>query len=363
MYILILAGGQGTRLWPASRKNQPKQILEIFGREPLILQTWARLRKQYAARNIFISADRESAVYIKKKIKDLPPHNLIIESAPRGTAAAIGYGAYYISRKVGSVPVAVISSDASIGNEQSYLMALRQIEQTLKKYKNKTVLLGIKPKYAETGYGYIKIRNPKSEIPALSLSNGRNPELFPERSRGARSSIFEVEKFIEKPSLKRARHFVKSGKYLWNPGIFGWNSGYLADLYRKYLPKTYGALAGGEFNKTDKTSVDYGILEKEKNALVIPADFGWADIGHWRTVHEILRGRPDDNVVRGKHIQVDSSGNLIYSSTGRLIATAGLRDTVIIETDDAILVCPRERSQDVKKLTEILKKNGLARYL
>lgn len=360
MFILILAGGSGTRLWPVSRKNKPKQISEILGTDKtMIEQTWKRLRNAYPAKNIFICTNGESAKFIRKVLPELPKNNLIIEPFAHGTAAAIGYSASYIHTKYGNVPLFVASADHYIKNEKTYSQVLRQVEQALKKHPTITVLVGVKPSYAETGYGYIKIRN---------------KNLFPEPSRRVNFSIFKVEKFIEKPSLEKAREYVKSGNYLWNAGMFGWNTGYLLNLYRKHLPKTHKVLSlplkhgrkaqfKNFYRQMDATSIDYGILEKEKNILVVPAVFDWADIGHWRTVHELLRGKPDENVVRGKHIQIDSSGNLIYSTTGRLIATAGLRDTVIIETNDAILVCPRDKSQDVKKITELLKQNRLKKYL
>ncbi len=363
MHILILAGGAGTRLWPVSRKNKPKQISDIFYTETMIERTWRRLCKQYRAKNIFISTDSRSAEFIEKKLKHLPKDNLIIEPIQKGTAAAIAYGASYIYVRRGNGSLLVLSSDAHIGNEKEYLNTLRKMESSLHTNKSNTLLVGAKPKYAETGYGYIKAKK--------QTSKSKIKEEF-----------FKVEKFIEKPQIELARKFASSPDYFWNPAIFGWHIEYLAEIYKKYLPRTYEAMARifknskkennfavngatlkKEFSRLKDISIDYGILEKEKRALMIAADFGWSDIGHWRTLHEILRGSPEDNVVRGKHVHIDSSGNLIYSTSGRLIATAGLKDMIIIETDDALLICPRDRSQDVKQLTKLLSKAGLSKYL
>ena len=190
--------------------------------------------------------------------------------------------------------------------------------------------------------------------------------------------VFFAQRFVEKPDKRKAQRYVKSWDYLWNSAIFCWRVDYLLELYKKYLPQHYAVLmrlqpalgtknekkvVTREFKKMRPISIDYGIMEKTKNILVIPASFDWADVGHWRTVKEILSKREADNVVKGRHIGIESSGNLIYSYTGRLIGTAGLKDMIIIDTEDCLLVCPKDRAQDVKKIVELLQKKKLGRYI
>jgi len=195
MYLLILAGGAGTRLWPISRQNNPKQISELFSTETMIERTWKRLRRRYPARQIFICTSGESAKFIRKVLPDLSSANLLVEPRACGTAAAIGYGAARILAKHGNVPLFVVSSDHHIQNEKEYFKVLHQVAQTLKKHPAKTVLVGVKPVYAETGYGYIKFR----------------------KTRNLKFPIYEAERFIEKPSLERAREFFGSGNYYGMP--------------------------------------------------------------------------------------------------------------------------------------------------
>ena len=222
----------------------------------------------------------------------------------------------------------------------------------VKKHPDQIVLLGLNPTYPETGYGYIKLGKQKVSV--------------------GKDKLFNVECFKEKPDLKTAKKYLKSWAYLWNPAYFVFRVDTMLALYKKHLPQQYKILMKiknspeklkTEFPKIKPISVDYGIMEKANKLLCLPASFDWADIGHWRTVQEILADKKSDNVVKGKYIHMDGSGNLVYSYSNKLIATLGVKNSIIIETKDAILVCPKSKAQEVKKIVERLKKEGLSNYL
>jgi len=219
-------------------------------------------------------------------------------------------------------------------------------------------LIGIRPTYPETGYGYVKINKLFQQI--------------------GNDEIFYGQRFVEKPDLETAKKYVKNWDYFWNSAMFCWRVDYLLSLFKKYLPAHYKILmriqpalgtknekkvVRREFKKLKPISIDYGIMERTRRLVVVPASFDWADVGHWRTVKEILASKKADNIVRGKYISIDSRGNLIYSYSGKLIATVGLKDMIIIETEDCLLVCPKDRAQDVKKVVEELERKKMRKYL
>ncbi|MFH0805162.1 MAG: sugar phosphate nucleotidyltransferase [Patescibacteria group bacterium] len=358
MKVVILAGGGGTRLWPVSRKTKPKQVQPFIGNRTLLQVTYLRSRRGFAAADIFISTNYQQYPLIRKQLPQLPPANYILEPMKRDTAPAIGLAAVAVARRFPREAMMIASSDHYIKNEKEYIRTARLAETLVSANPQYSVLLGIRPTYPETGYGYLKIN-----------------KLF--RQAGD-DEVFYAERFVEKPDLGTAKLYVKRWDYLWNSGIFCWRVDHLLSLYRKFLPVHYASLrrlqpalgtraertvVTREFTKMKPISIDYGIMERTKKILVIPAAFDWADVGHWRTVRDILAHNPEENVTRGPNIAHDSQGNLLYSYTGKLIATAGLRDTIVIDTEDCLLVCPRDRAQDVKKIVEQLEQRRLKRYL
>ncbi len=359
LYPVILAGGSGTRLWPLSRKSKPKQVQPFIDKESLILKTYKRLRRGFEAKQIYVVTNENQLESIKKELKVLPAENYLLEPVKRNTGPAFALAATYLLQKDKDGIIVLINTDHYVKNETEFVRVLKLSEKTVVKYPDHLVLVGINPSYAETGYGYIKMGSQKTKF--------------------GKDEVFNVEGFKEKPDFKTAQKYLRSWEYLWNPTwVMGRCDTYLS-LYKKYQSKSYKNLekiqkAIGtrnekivlkrEFQAIEPISIDYAILEKNKKMLVIPADLGvWADIGHWRTVKDILSFRENDNVVKGQHIAHDSQGNLIYSLTGKLVATAGVKNMIIVETEDAILVCPKERAQDVKKIVEELEKRGMKKYL
>lgn len=362
LYAILLAGGHGTRLWPVSRKSAPKQLQPLLGRDTLLRSTWKRLRKGLPASRILIVTNAAHSGAVRKDLPELPEENLLVEPALRHTAAAIGFGAAVALARDSKATVATVNSDAHVRNEKEYWRVLRLAEKAARKVR-RLVLVGVRPSYPETGYGYIKMG---SQVMRFS------------RGKGLHDEVFAVEGFREKPDLETAKAYVAQWEYLWNPTLIVADARVLMSAFKANLPKTWreldairaawktprrAAAVERAYRKFEPISIDYGLLEKEATMFVLPADFGWADVGHWRAVHEVLSGKPAGNVARGRHVSVDSEGNLLYSFTGKLVAAAGLKDMIVVETEDVILVCPKSRAQDVKKIVERLEKKGMKRYL
>lgn len=358
MKAIILAGGAGTRLWPLSRKNSPKQIKPFIDNETLLQKTYKRVRLGFAEKDIFISTNELFGGFIKDQLPDFPQANLILEPERKDTAAAIGLAAVKISKTNPKEVIVTINSDHYIRDEKEFIRIIKSAGKIAKNYSDYTVLIGINPTFPATGYGYIKMNGLFSKI--------------------GKDQIFRAQKFVEKPTLLKAKRYLRNWQYLWNPAYFIWRVDRLLSLYKKYLPQMYWQLkiiekAIGtdketeilkkEFSKIKPISIDYGIMEKTDKMLVIPANFGWADIGDWQVIKNILSKNEEENITRGKHIGVDSSGNLIYSLTGKLITTLGIKNMIIIETEDAVLICPKDRAQEIKKIIEKLKEEKLDEYL
>ncbi len=361
MYAILLAGGSGTRLWPVSRKSIPKQLQPILGQDTLLRSTWKRLRKGLPASRILVVTGAAQAELIRQDLPELPADNLLVEPMKRDTAAAVGFGVAVVLARDPKATIATINSDAYVKDEREYWRVLKAAEKAAKK-SGRIALIGVRPSYPETGYGYIKMGSQ-----ALRL-----------RSPKGHDEIFDVEGFREKPDLETAKGYVAQWEYLWNPTLIVAEARTLMNAFKAHLPKTWKALdairAAWTTPKRLKVverafagivpiSIDYGVLEKEQRMLVMPADFGWADVGHWRAVHDVLAKRQGANVTRGRNLTIDSEGNLLYSFTGKLIATAGLKDMILIETEDVILACPKSRAQDVKKLVEEIERKKMKKYL
>lgn len=361
MYAILLAGGSGTRLWPVSRKGVPKQLQPILGSDTLLRSTWKRLRKGLPASRILVVTGASQAHLIRQDLPELPEDNLLVEPMKRDTAAAVGFGAAVALARDPKATVATINSDAYVKDEKEFWRVLKVAAKAAKK-AGRVALVGVRPSYPETGYGYIKM--------------GSQAMRF-KRAKG-HDEIFDVEGFREKPDLETAKSYVAQWEYLWNPTLIVAEAKTLMNAFKAHLPKTWKELEAiraswatpkrtrvlaRAFERIVPISIDYGVLEKEKKMLVVPADFGWADVGHWRAVHDVLAKKPGANVTRGRNLAVDSEGNLLYSFTGKLIAVAGLKDMILIETEDVILACPKSRAQDVKKLVEEIERKKMKKYL
>ena len=356
---VLLAGGRGTRFWPRSRLRAPKQVLNIVGRESMLRQTAARLAPLFPARYIWAVTNREQTGAVRRELHGVPSSHILAEPVGRNTAAAIGLAAVHLTRASAAADdalMAVLPSDHHIANAPRYRKLFR-VALALAGMPGNLVVMGIPPTRPETGYGYIELGD---------KSGGR---------RGVAS--YAVRRFMEKPSLAVARKYAASGKYLWNAGMFFWRASTFLESLRRFLPETYDALneiaktigtrkyepaLRGIYPRLQNISVDYAIMEPatragaEPRVFVIPANVGWSDIGSWNAVYE-LAAKPGANVSAGPRFTLDSHGNYFWSP-GKFVAAIGVDDLVMIETDDAVLICARERSQDVSKIVAWLEQNN-----
>ena len=344
---VIMAGGRGERFWPKSRNSCPKQFLSLTSDgETMIRKTVNRLRPMVEAEDIFIVTNAAYKDLVKDQLPEVSEENILAEPCARNTAPCIAFAAAVIGRKYDDAIMLVLPSDHLIGYEDIYISTLKKAVAVAEEGKN-LVTIGITPTYPETGYGYINF--------------GKEA-----------GSAYEVERFVEKPDLATAKKYLASGKYLWNSGMFVWKiSSIMTDL-KEFMPDIYeGALRIGESFGTDKftetlvkeftaftsESIDFGIMEKASNIFTIPGSFGWDDVGSWLAVERINETDDDKNYVDGDVITVDSQRTTICGGK-RLVAAIGTRDIIIVDTDDVLLVCSKNNTQDVKKVIAQLKERG-----
>jgi len=354
MYALIMAGGEGKRFWPLSRRDKPKQFLSLIGGKSMIRSTVDRILPLIPIRNIFIVTLERYADETLNHIPEIPRDNLILEPEGKNTAPAVAFGTLKIRKLDPDAITIVLPADHAIGKEDTFREVLlfgEEIANTrLSNGDFPIVTLGVRPTRPETGYGYIK----ESEVIKTS-----------EKYR-----VKRVEKFTEKPDLKTALRFLEEGGYYWNSGIFIWRVSSILGAFHRFLPEWYKSFdeildsintpreksALLEFYKQIESGpIDKLILEKSENVLVIPVDFPWNDLGSWQALDEFLRINPEENLFHGEVISIDSSGCFVFGDK-RLVAIVGVRDLVVVDTSDAILVIEKQKAQDVKKIVEMLEK-------
>jgi len=350
LYPVILSGGLGTRLWPASSKNNPKQFKALLGQKTLLQTTYDRVLSGFPAQQVFVVTTANFTQSVKEQIK-IESSNILIEPEPKGTALAIGLAALNILKLDKEAVIVTINSDQYIKEEQKYLEFIKSAGKVVEKNPGKMLLIGIKPSYPETGYGYIEFGQ-ASEDP----------------------KVFAVKSFKEKPNLETAKKYLAQGNYLWNPAFFVFKAKSLLDWYKEFTPDTYQILQAiaqdnseanlaKNYALAENISIDYALLEKMPNMLVMPADIHWADIGFWRSLRDIQLSDANDNVTNSQNILLDSKGNLLYSFNGKLVAALGIKDLILVETDKVIFLCPAQRSQEIKSILEKMKGTDLEKYL
>ncbi len=359
---VLLAGGRGTRFWPRSRTRTPKQLLNITGRETMLRETVRRLEPLVPLRNIWAVTNVEQAAAVRRELRGVPASHILAEPVGRNTAAAIGLAAIHLAHQHGDALMAVLPADSHIADAARYRSLVRAALDMARTPGN-LVVFGIPPTRPETGYGYIE----RAGIVA--------------RPRGM--TAYAVRRFTEKPALPLARKYVASGKYLWNAGMFLWRASTFLECVERFLPATHAALLRIEaaigtrryqsalrriYPHLENISVDYAVMEPATRIAgaprvsVIPAKVGWSDIGSWAAVYELLSAKSGANVSAGNLYALDASGNYFWSPK-KFVAAIGVRDLVLVETDDAVLVCSRERSQDVGKIVKWLEQQRLRRLL
>ncbi len=343
---LIMAGGRGERFWPRSRRNLPKQFLSLTDDGKTMIQlTVERILPIVDLEDIYIATNKDYRELVKEQLPGLPDENILCEPVGRNTAPCIGLGAVHISRKYEDAVMYVLPSDHLIKFNKMFLTVLQDAAEVAEKGDN-LVTIGITPDYPETGYGYIKFR----------------PDVMEGRS-------YEVERFVEKPNLEVAKEYLATEQYLWNSGMFTWKITSILDRIRTLMPDTYAGLmkirdAVGtpeedavlekEFFAMESQSVDYGIMEKAQHIYTIPGTFGWDDVGSWLAVGRIKKTNEAGNVVDGNVITVNTH-DCIVQGQKKLIAAVGLENMIIVDTEDATLICAKDSAGDIKKVLENLK--------
>lgn len=349
-YAVVMAGGAGTRLWPAARVDRPKQLQRLIFDQPLIAETVHRLERRYEPQRILIVTARRYADAIRDVVPELPPENVISEPVGRNTAAAIALAAFRIARQDSNGVFAVFPADHVILYPERLFAAVDFGNDLARRHR--VVDIGVPPSHPETGYGYI--------------------ELGEEIETCGDLQAYDVRRFVEKPDRETAEEYLEAGNYMWNSGMFIWRAGAFLDALREYLPGTYNALEPAATDGWQKLeapyqtipdiSVDYAIMEKVSDVVAVPIDFGWRDIGDWAALYDLMDHDEDGNASGGLAIYLDTRDSLILSPD-KLVAAVGVEDLIVVDTKDVLLVIRRDRAQDVKKILDRLKESGKTQYL
>jgi mannose-1-phosphate guanylyltransferase len=356
-HAVILAGGRGTRFWPRSRTRTPKQLLNIAGKETMLQQTVARLRPLVPPDCIWTVTNAEQVAAVRKQLPAAARKHVLCEPIGRNTAAAIALAAVHVRHAAGGdALLAVLPADHYIAQPERYREVVRAALGVARE-PGCMVVLGIPPTRPDTGFGYIE-----------RMGENLHAKGFP---------VFAVRRFTEKPALQVAKEYFGSGRYHWNAGMFFWRISTFLENSKRHLPKIHAALESlaehigkrsyehklrAIYPKLENISVDYAILEPATRqegpprVFEIPAEFGWSDIGSWAAVYELLAKQPGANIFAGHGHTIDAEGNFLWSPS-KFVAAVGVRDLVVVETPDALLICPRDRAQDVAKIVKWLEEN------
>lgn len=353
VYGVIMAGGGGTRFWPLSRREEPKQLLNLSGKDLMINETIDRIAGVADKKDIFIVTNEAQMPKMEKAVEGrVARDHILAEPAARNTAACIGYAAMEILKKYGDGIMCVFPSDHFVKNQEEFTRILGLAVEAAER-EDKLITLGITPTFPSTGYGYIRF------------------------DRSAPGVAKQVLEFKEKPDEETAKRYLASGEYSWNSGMFVWKASTILEKFKELLPEIYACLEkiGDAMNTAEEAgviaeiypmipsiSIDYGILEKSSDVLVISAEFGWNDVGSWDNLGVLYEEDENGNVLAGNQINIDTKNCISYSGK-RLIATVGVENLIIVETEDAVLVCDKSRAQDVKRIVDQLKAEGREEYL
>jgi mannose-1-phosphate guanylyltransferase len=354
MNILIVAGGAGTRLWPASRQSKPKQLLAFLGDKTLLQSTFQRCVSWVSPNNIYLATTADYVASVKKQLSRVPGHHFSIEPVLRDRAPAIGLAALIMHHDNPNSNFICMWSDHSISERRGYFKKLlSSIDKYLTAHPEMTLTVGVKPAFAHTGLGYIE------KGPRLANKYGL--------------PLYKLKSFKEKPDAKLASRFLSNRRYLWNSGYFAWKTETLLNLYQRHLPDIYNilmkikpalgtkqqqAVINKWYPKMPLIDIERGLLEKlSGNIATIEGDFSWADLGSWKIIKDVQSG-PGKNLTKGRHISHKTSGSLIYNYTkDMLVATVGLKNLVIVVTPEAVLVADKNDSEQVREITKALKKD------
>lgn len=348
LHAVIMAGGSGTRFWPASTEEHPKQFLSLFGKKTMLQNTVERIKPLIAPEQILVITNERYTKLVAEQLPAIPQKNIIGEPVGKDTAPCVGAAAAIIAERDGDATMAVLPADHLIKKNQAFLDVLQQAEQQAQQ-PDTLVTLGIKPRHAETGYGYIEF----------------------EKNGQSQTEARPVIQFREKPDEATAEQFVEAGNFLWNSGMFVWKAETIIDQFKKHLSEVYAQI-GPLREKVDTASqqqaistfyhacpsisIDYGIMERAEQVAVLPSRFGWNDVGDWKAFYDLSNKDEEGNAVQND-ISVIKAGenNLIRSKSGKMIALAGVENVAVVETDNTLLVCNLDKAQEVKSVVNVIR--------
>ncbi|RCH55876.1 mannose-1-phosphate guanylyltransferase [Mucilaginibacter hurinus] len=356
-YAIIMAGGIGSRFWPISRTSYPKQFIDILGTgKTLIQNTYERFLKVCPAENIFVVTNENYAQLVKEQIPGMADNQILTEPVMRNTAPCVAYGCFKIESLNPDAAIVVAPSDHLILDEAAFVATIQKSLETASANKC-LITLGIKPSRPDTGYGYIQ---------------------FTEQTIG--EDFHKVKTFTEKPNTELAKTFIQSGDFLWNAGIFVWSAGAIVQAFGSYLPDMYEIFAEARsvYNTADEKkhvhnayqqctniSIDYGIMEKADNVYVLPSEFGWSDLGTWASIYELSEKDYVGNAVipADKVIMYDSSNCMVNVPGEKLVILQGLHDYIVVESNNSLLICPRDQEQNIKQVVADVKQKFGVKYI
>lgn len=332
---LIMAGGKGTRFWPLSTEEKPKQFLNLINEETMIQMTVNRVKDIIPMERIFVCTGKQYVSLVKEQLAQIQDKNIIIEPEGRNTAPCVALSTLVINRYYKNSNIVVLPADHLISDEEKFRTIINDANEYLNENNRTIITLGMKPSRAETGYGYIKYG--KKEVDSNT------------------SKIIDVERFVEKPNKQLAKQYVEDGTYLWNGGMFVWNSTHILKEIRRYMADTYEAISqidsieeknlqlyiDGNYNKTEAISIDYAILEKTDSIVVIPSDIGWDDVGNWRAI-ERYREKDRNNNISFENVKFIDSKSTITMNNKKEIVMIGMKDIMAVETDEQIFIVNKE---------------------
>lgn len=355
-YVVIMAGGIGTRFWPMSRTNFPKQFLDILNiGKTLIQTTFDRFSSFIPLENIYVVTSDEYVNIVKKQLPNLPLQNILAEPSRKNTAPCIAYISFKLSLIDPQALLIVAPADHMISDNIAFTKVCFEALSFVRKH-NAFITLGINPTYPNTGYGYIQYEQ-------HSVSD----------------NVYKVKTFTEKPNLELAKTFIASGEFLWNAGIFVWQVKNIIIAFEKYLPEVYDLFNSQKekFNTHEEEaalqeiypfssniSIDFGIMEKADNVYVIPSSFGWSDIGTWNSAYEQLRKDGNANAISGHNVMLMDTGNcIVHVPENKLVVLQGLKDYIVVDTGDVLLVCKKEKEQEIKEFVSDIKRQKGEKYI
>ncbi|MGD8780990.1 MAG: mannose-1-phosphate guanylyltransferase [Ignavibacteria bacterium] len=348
IYAVIMAGGVGSRFWPMSREKSPKQLLKIFGDNTMIQDTMLRLNGLINNKNIFVITNQTQKPLIQKQVPTIPKDNIIDEPFGKNTAACIGLASVLVEAQNKDAVIVTLPADHLIKDVENFQNTLTKAVE-FAGTSDSLVTIGIEPTRPETGYGYIQVEE-----------------------KTVSDSIHKVLTFAEKPNLSTAERFVESGDFLWNSGIFIWKAESILNEIKTYMPDLHDGLEELKpnvgkpyfksvltevYGKLKSISIDYGVMEKSQNVYLTKSDFDWSDVGSWQTVYELSSKDDDGNAVEGD-VYIMKTKNSYIKGNKKFVATIGVSNLIVIDTDDALLICDRKKSQDVKNIVDSLKLNS-----